>query len=38
MLTIFPSSKAKIIEAIDPVAPLCRVRAKEIVEEKITED
>lgn len=35
---MFPSKKAKIIEAIDPVGPLCRVRAEEIIEEKVTED
>ena len=38
MLTIFPINKGKILEAIDTPAPLCKIRAKEIVEEKITED
>ena len=38
MLTLFPISKGKILESIDPVvAPLCRVRADEIIEEKVTE-
>lgn len=35
---MFPTTKAKLIEALDPVAPLCRVRAEEIQEEKITEE
>lgn len=39
MVTLFPVSKGKILECIDPVvAPLCRVRADEILEEKVTED
>ena len=38
MLTIFPVSKGKIIEAIDKVEPLCKIRALEIAEEKITEE
>ena len=38
MLTIFPVSKGKIIEALDKVEPLCRIRALEIPEEKITEE
>lgn len=35
---MFPTTKAKLIEALDPIAPLCRIRAEEIVEEKITEE
>ena len=38
MLTIFPVSKGKILEALDPVSPLCRIRALEIAEEKVTEE
>jgi len=38
LLTIYPTSKAKLIEAIDPPAPLARVRAVEILEEKLTEE
>jgi len=38
MLTMFPIKKAELLEAIDPVGPLCRVRAKEIEEEKVSEE
>lgn len=39
MLSLYPISKAKIVECLDKeVAPLCRIRAIEIIEEKITED
>jgi len=37
-LTIFPYSKAEIIDVLEEVAPLCRVHAKEVREEKITEE
>jgi len=35
---MFPTCKAKIIEVLEDVAPLCRVRALEIAEEKLTEE
>ena len=38
MLTMFPLNKAELVEALDPVGPLCRVRAVEVKEEKITEE
>ncbi len=38
MLNIYPTSKGRIIEAIDEVGPICRVRADEILEEKVTEE
>lgn len=38
MLTMFPVQKAELLEAIDPVAPLARVRAHEIKEERLTEE
>lgn len=36
MLNIFPISKGKVVEALDPVQPLSRVRAIEIIEDKLT--
>jgi Rps23 Pro-64 3,4-dihydroxylase Tpa1-like proline 4-hydroxylase len=38
MLTMFPLQKAELLEAIDPVAPLARVRILEILEDKIREE
>ena len=38
MLNIYPTSKARLIEAIDDVGPLCRIRAVEILEERVTEE
>lgn len=38
MLNIYAISKARIIEALDPVAPLCRVRAVEMHERKLLEE
>ena len=38
MLNIYAVSKARIIEALDPVAPLCRVRAEEIHERKLVDE
>jgi hypothetical protein len=37
-LTIFPYSKAEIVDVLEEVAPLCRVHARELHEEKITEE
>lgn len=38
MLTMFPLVKAELLEVLDPCAPLARVRAVEVREEKVTED
>ncbi len=35
---MFPYAKAEILDVLEEAAPLCRVHAKEIVEEKITEE
>jgi len=35
---MFPIKKAELIEALDQVAPLCRVIAHEVQEEKLTEE
>lgn len=35
---MFPLHKAELLEALDPVGPLARVRAAEVVENKITEE
>lgn len=35
---MFPVRKAELIEALDPVQPLCRVIAHEVQEEKLTEE
>jgi len=38
MLTMFPLQKAELLESIDPVAPLARVRVMELIEEKVREE
>jgi hypothetical protein len=39
MLNLYPTSKANIVDSLDPVVgPLCRVRAFEVHEDKVTED
>lgn len=39
MLTLYPVSKASILECLDKeVGPLAKVRALELMEEKITEE
>jgi hypothetical protein len=35
---MFPIQKAELIEALGPVEALCKVRANEIREEKLTEE